>query len=330
MPEITVLTERDLREHIKLDMGVVLSVGQALSSLARDDVVMPPILHLAIAEHNGEIDVKTAYVPGIDSIAVKISPGFFDNPKLGLPSLNGLMVLFSARTGTLEALLLDNGYLTDIRTAAAGAVAAQRLAREDASSAGILGGGAQGYLQLEALTLVRPIRQARIWARRPEQAEDIARRANETLGLEATAVGEPEQAVTGSDVVVTATPSREPLVRAAWLSPGQHLTAMGSDADYKNELEPAVVARADLYACDRVAQCLLLGELHHAVAAGKVDPDTRPVELAEILSDRAPGRGSDTDITVADLTGTGDQDTGIGTLAYNRCRAAGLGSTFES
>ena len=131
---------------------------------------MPPIMRLDIIENNGEIDVKTAYIPGVESLAIKISPGFFDNPSLGLPSVNGLMVLFSTRTGMVEALLLDNGYLTDIRTAAAGAVAAKYLARADSHSAAILGAGSQAELQLEALTLVRDIESATLWARDADKA----------------------------------------------------------------------------------------------------------------------------------------------------------------
>ena len=121
MPDVVILTERDLRGCVALDLAVVDAIEDGFRALATRPVAMPPILRLDIPEHNGEVDVKTAYVPGLDSFAIKVSPGFFDNPKLGLPSLNGLMILFSARTGLVEALLLDNGYLTDIRTAAAGA-----------------------------------------------------------------------------------------------------------------------------------------------------------------------------------------------------------------
>ncbi len=330
MSSILLLTEQDLRRQVWLDLAVVDCVEQALASLARDDVVMPPILHLAIAQHNGEVDVKTAYVPGIDSFAIKISPGFFDNPKLGLPSLNGLMVLFSARTGLVEAILLDNGYLTDVRTAAAGSVAAKWLARERASSAGILGAGTQARLQLKALTLVRPIEQAKIWARSLEQAQAAARELSDELDINVQAVDHVRQAVEGSDIVVTTTPSREPLLQVEWLSPGQHVTAMGSDADYKNELAPLVLARADRYVCDRVSQCATMGELHHALAAGAVDADAAWPELAQVITGAVPGRVDNDDITVADLTGTGVQDTAIATLAHAKCVAAGAGRAFES
>ena len=160
MPTINILTEDELRKVVHLDLDAVDCVESAFASLARGGVVMPPILSMAIPDYNGEVDVKTAYVPGIESFAIKMSPGFFDNPKIGLPSTSGLMILLSARTGTLEALLLDNGYLTDVRTAAAGAVAAKYLAPENANTACILGAGMQAKLQLQALCLVRPIEKA--------------------------------------------------------------------------------------------------------------------------------------------------------------------------
>ncbi len=330
MPRISVLTEAVLREAVRLDAEAVACIEQAFAALATQEVVMPPILRLDIHAHNGEVDVKTAYVPGVDSFAIKISPGFFDNPKLGLPSVNGLMVLFSARTGLVEALLLDNGYLTDVRTAAAGAVAAKYLARAGASSAGIVGAGVQARLQLEALTLVRPLERAVIWGRRPEAAQAAARELTEALGIPVTAVASVREAVAEADIVVTATPSREPLVVAEWLSPGQHITAMGSDAGHKNELAPAVLARANRYVCDRRAQCELLGELHHAIDAGAVDAAMACTELGEVVAGRAPGRSDDAEITVCDLTGTGVQDTAIATLAYARARAAGAGIPIDT
>src|SRR5439155_19900968 len=125
MSRTTILTEAELRKIVTLDLDAVACVENAFRALATLPVAMPPILRLDIPEHRGEVDVKTAYVPGIDGFAIKISPGFFDNPKLGLPSVNGMMVLLSSKTGLVEALLLDNGYLTDVRTAAAGAVAAK-------------------------------------------------------------------------------------------------------------------------------------------------------------------------------------------------------------
>ncbi|MEX0970392.1 MAG: ectoine utilization protein EutC [Paracoccaceae bacterium] len=330
MPTICLLTEVDLRRAVPLDLTAIDCVSDAFAALATRKVVMPPVLSMAIPDHNGEIDVKTAYVPGLPSFAVKMSPGFFDNPKLGLPSTSGLMVLFSAQTGTLEALLLDNGYLTDIRTAAAGAVAAQQLARKGAKSAGILGAGMQARLQLKALALVRPIESARIWARRPNAATAAAQELQRDLGITVTAVLHPADAVLDADVVITTTPSRDPLLKAEWLRAGQHVTAMGSDQHDKSELYPDCLTRATLYVADSAAQTRKLGELRAAIAAGLVAQDAEISELGQVVAGRAQGRRTESDITIADLTGMGVQDTAIATLARQRAKSLGAGTDFKS
>lgn len=329
MSRIRILTEADLQKIIRLDVAVVDCVEQAFAALATQSVAMPPIMRLDIPEFRGEVDMKTAYVPGFDSFAIKVSPGFFDNPKLGLPSLNGLMILLSARTGLVEALLLDNGYLTDLRTAAAGAVAARHLAREDASNVTIFGAGMQAKLQLEALMLVRPITSARIWARDHMKAQNLAEDFARRFNIEVKAIAEPHQAVKGADIIVTTTPAEKPILRAEWLEKGQHLTAMGSDAEHKNEIDPAVFECAT-YIADRLTQTRILGELHHAIAAGFIKNDTVFAELGAVIVGKATGRKNADTITFADLTGTGVQDTAIANLAFNRAKDAECGQIIEN
>jgi ornithine cyclodeaminase len=324
---ITIMTEAELRQCVELHLEIIDAIADAFTALAAGRVVMPPILHMVLPEAHGEVDVKTAYVSGLPSFALKISPGFFDNPKLGLPSVSGMMMLLSASTGRLEALHLDNGYLTDVRTAAAGAVAARHLARADAHTAGVIGAGVQARLQMAALAKVRPIERILVWARDGPKAdacaEDLARR----LDVDALAVSSAERLVLEADVVVTATPARAPLVVADWLHPGLHVTAIGADAPGKNELHPAVLERADLVVCDSRAQCARLGELHHALDHG-IDPPT--VELGEITGGTKPGRTQPDQITICDLTGTGVQDTAIALLAYRKATARGFGTTIEN
>jgi ornithine cyclodeaminase len=330
MPDVTILTEKELRKLVPLDADAVSVVEEAFRALAGGAVVMPPILRLDIKEANGEVDVKTAYVPGLESFAIKVSPGFFDNPKIGLPSVNGLMMLLSARTGLLEAALLDNGYLTDVRTAAAGAVAAKHLSREDSETVAIFGAGVQARLQLEALLLVRAIRRARIWARDAAKAEAAAAHLAKRLGIEVEARADPEKAVAEADIVVTTTPATSPVLQADWIRPGQHVTAMGSDAEHKNEIDPRLVGKADRYIADRLSQTRILGELHHAIAAGLVDAEADFPELGAVIAGKAHGRVGAEDITFADLTGTGVQDTAIATLARRRAIEVGAGQTFSS
>ncbi|CAN7690220.1 ectoine utilization protein EutC [Rhizobium sp. LjRoot98] len=330
MSRMIILTEADLRAVVKLDMDAIACVEDAFRALATKEVVMPPILRLDIPEHRGEVDVKTAYVPGLDGFAIKISPGFFNNPAIGLPSTNGMMVLLSATTGLVQALLLDNGYLTDVRTAAAGAVAAKHLSRPDARIATIFGAGMQARLQLQALTMVRPIHEARIWARDVAKAEMTAIDLTRSLGISVVAAVDSQRAIAGADIVVTTTPSETPILKAEWLEPGQHVTAMGSDAEHKNEIEPAAIAKASLYVADRLAQTRRLGELHHAIRTGAVAPNADFPELGQIVAGEKLGRTAPNQITIADLTGTGIQDTAIATLALARAGLAGAGTPFES
>jgi ornithine cyclodeaminase len=330
MPDIKILTEGELRDLVALDADAVDCVEQGFSTLAGGNVVMPPIMTLLVPDHNGEVCVKTAYVPGIDSFAMKMSPGFFDNPKLGLPSTSGLMVLFASTTGQLEALLLDNGYLTDVRTAAAGAVSARHLAREDATRVCVIGAGVQAQLQIKALMLVRGINSAMIWARDIAKAEAAAASLRHELGIEVSANEDIAEAVSSADIIVTTTPSSEPLVMANWLQPGQLVIAMGSDQEHKVELDPECFAKATLYVPDSQSQCAVKGELRSALAARVVSADQSFSELGDITAGKAVGRQSNSDIIIADLTGTGVQDTAIATLARQRAEAAGKGATFNS
>lgn len=137
-----------------------------------------------------------------------------------------------------------------------------------------------------------------------------------------------EQAVRGADLVITATPSREPLVRTEWIARGAHVTAVGSDGPDKQELHVDVLARANIVVADRLSQCLRLGEIHHAVEAGALAPE-RVVELGDIVLGRASGRTDDRAITVCDLTGVGVQDAAVASLVLERARELGLGAELD-
>ncbi|HYS66704.1 MAG TPA: cyclodeaminase [Paraburkholderia sp.] len=329
MTSITLLGEAQLRELVPLDRAAIDQVESAFLALATEAVAMPPILRLDLPEHNGEVDVKTAYLPRFDSFAIKVSPGFFNNPALGLPSLNGLMLVLSAKTGLTEAVLLDNGYLTAVRTAAAGAVAARWLAKQHTPQVAVLGAGEQARLQLQALMLVRHVERVRVWARNPANAQRFAEEMTASLGVPCEVARDVHHALAEADVAITTTPSRTPLIEAAHLHSGLHVTAMGSDAEHKNEIAPAALAAAR-YICDRAQQTRVLGELHHALNAGTMRADAAVTELGQVIAEQAVGRADDSDVTICDLTGTGAQDTAIAALALQRARAAGAGTIFRN
>jgi len=327
--DMKILTEAELRQVVHLDLAAIDCVEKAFGLLATGKVIMPPVLSMALKDANAEVDVKTAYLPGFDGFAIKVSPGFFDNPSIGLPSLNGLMILFSAKTGLVEAVFLDNGYLTDVRTAAAGAVAARHLAPREVRVAGVMGTGVQARLQLQAAHLVRPFKKALVWGRDLEKANAAAADLCESLGIPVEAVDDPARLVEQCQLVVTTTPAKEPILSADWLHPGLHITAMGSDQDDKNEIDPVALCAADLVVCDRISQCELLGELRSARASGAIRDRDLIIELGDVVSRSHDGRQRDDDITFCDLTGTGVQDTAIATFARHRLEETDIGTTIS-
>ena len=328
MDDILILNEVELRKEVTIGLDAIDVIEHAFAALAGDGVVMPPVLSMDFAEANGEVDVKTAYIPGSDSFAIKVSPGFFDNPRLGLPSLNGLMVVLSAKTGLVEAVLLDNGYLTNVRTAAAGAVAARHLACKTITTAGVIGAGVQARLQLRAAHYVRPFEQVLLWSPDDGLNEEAALWIGRETGANIKIAAGAEEVVRGSQLVVTTTPARSPVLKADWLHPGLHITCMGSDQHGKNEIDPKALDVADLYVCDRVSQCVAMGELRSAREAGYL-ANTDPPELGHVVTGEAVGRRSVDDITICDLTGTGAQDTAIANFALGRLRSAGVGTRFK-
>jgi len=240
------------------------------------------------------------------------------------------MMLISAQTGIPQALLLDNGYLTEVRTAAAGAIAANYLSRENIETVGVIGAGSQARFQVRALKLVRDFKRVLVYARSADRARKYAEDMSAELGIEVQAVDSAEAVVRNSDTVITTTPAKEPVIKAEWLHPGLHITAMGSDAEHKQELEPEVLVRADKLVCDTKAQCARLGELHHALNLGALTQDSSIIELGQLTSKELAGRENDEQITVCDLTGTGVQDTAIALFAYNEMVKRNLGLNVEN
>lgn len=311
-----------------MDEEALAAIERAFTWLEEGRATMPPIMHLSLADRNGDVDIKSAYVRGLPSFAVKIASGFFDNPKRGLPSSSGMMVVMDAETGFCSAVLLDNGYLTDLRTGLAGAVAARHLAPADVATVGVIGTGAQARYQIECLRLVRGFHRLVVFGRDAVRRDAYIAEMAGRLGIEALACDSIESLIGQCDLVVTTTRSRSPLIHADWLRPGQHITAMGSDLSGKQELEAAALERADLVVCDRRTQCAAMGELQHAIREGLMDADV-PIELGAITSGSRAGRSRKEDITVCDLTGTGVQDTAIASLAVQRAAELGLGTKVE-
>jgi ornithine cyclodeaminase len=271
---------------------------------------VPAVINLEIASAPGEFHIKTAYIEGIPHVAVKVASGFYGNTAKGLPSGSGMMALFDAATGLPAALLLDNGFLTDLRTGAAGAVAADYLARRHIETVGVIGSGVQARYQVRCLRVVREFRRISAWSPTRERLEAYCAEMR-AEGFDAVPTASAEEVCRHADVILTTTPARNAIVKADWLPSGIHVTAVGSDSPGKRELDAACLDRADMVVVDRYGQCAAFGELKHALDAAMLTRHDVHAELGEIVAGRKPGRSSDDQITIADLTGVGFQDTAI-------------------
>lgn len=319
-----ILKKNEIEKYVLLSRELIPIIEQAFISLSKGETTMPPIMRIDIEKFHGESDVKAAYINELDSFAIKIASGFFDNPKLGLPSSNGLMVLLDSQTGVIKAVLLDEGYLTDTRTAIAGAIASKYLSNQDSNSVGIVGAGIQARLQLQALMLVRDIKKVTVWARDLKKADEFKDNFKD-LNLEFNIANSCKDLAAVSEIIVTTTPSRKPLLKFEWIKKGTHITAMGSDAEQKNELDPAMINLCDKYIPDNQSQTSILGELNHAIKQNIISPDKKFHDLGSIIINPSLGRNNKEAITICDLTGTGVQDTAIARFTYNVCKKNNLG-----
>jgi ornithine cyclodeaminase len=315
---IPIFHENALRAAITPERAVAV-VRDAFRADGEGRTNVPAVINLDIRAARGEFHIKTAHIEGVPHIGVKIASGFYDNPSKGLPSGSGLIALFDADTGLPAALLLDNGFLTDVRTGAAGAVAADYLARREITTVGVVGSGVQARHQVRCLRVVRSFARIVAWSPTRDRLEAYcAEMAMD--GYETAAAGNIEEVCAAADVLITATPAGEGLVKPDWLREGVQVTAVGSDAPGKQELDPGCLDRADLIVVDRYGQCAAFGELKHALAAALLTRLDVHAELGEIVAGRKPGRTSDAQITIADLTGVGFQDTAIASAAFEALR----------
>ncbi|MCX7975009.1 MAG: ornithine cyclodeaminase family protein [Candidatus Aminicenantes bacterium] len=327
--KVLCLFEEEIKSLLSLKEAII-AVEKSFAAFNSGKAILPGVINLDLSQNQGEVHVKGAYLEGDDLYIIKIASGFYLNPSLGLPVGNGLILAFSAKTGNLEALLFDRGYLTEIRTAAAGAVAAKYLSRSSLERVAIIGSGTQARFQLKALALVRSFSQVAVWSRQPENVnrylEEMKIAFPATRFMAATS---PEKAIKDADLIITATPSRNPIVRAEWLVPGVHITAVGSDGPEKQELFPEVLIRADLIYADSIKQASFLGEIHHALKNGLIDEHKITGEIGEIILGQKPARTSENQITIADLTGLGVQDAAVSTLVLEKAAKAGVGHYLE-
>jgi len=299
-----------------IDIPQLIEAIEAGFVLYSDDkVVVPPVGFLHFDQPPGDVHIKYGFVKDDDVYVLKMASGFYNNAELGLSVADGLILVFSQQTGHLKLILLDECWLTDMRTAAAGAVAAKHLAAENVHHIGIVGTGVQARMQLELLKGVVDCQSCLIWGRDANKVqgmiEDLkAREAIQDWGPELKAATHIDELVSECNLIVTTTSAREALIRADQVNKGTHITAMGSDDHGKQELEAELLARADRVVADSISQCVDHGECFHAVKDNKIEEGSI-LELGNVIKNPELGRTSEDQITVADLTGVAIQDIQI-------------------
>ncbi|OKI49375.1 ornithine cyclodeaminase family protein [Streptomyces sp. MJM1172] len=299
--------ERAVTTQLVLD-----TVRDALIAHAEGRTSVPPPLHMAFPEADGDCHVKAGRITGAADFTVKIATGFYGNPVLGLPSNHGLVCVVSARTGQMRALLDDRGLLTAWRTAAAGALITHAMARPDATTLAVFGTGEQARLQATWLAELRTIGTVLVHGRSPHKANALCEQLH-ARGLDARPAAPQEAAA--ADMVITTTPATSPVLDATHVREGAHVTGIGTDMPHKNELPPALFHRARLIATDDHTQCLDHGDFGHAVRAGATgqNSDTAAGELLKGPVDRPESA-----ITLADLTGVGALDAALASAVLDQ------------
>ena len=292
------------------------SMEEGFVAYSQGKTIIPPVGELIFEEPPGETHIKYGAIKGNDYYVIKIASGFYENFKLNLPSYEGLMLLFSQKTGHLLCILLDECFLTHVRTAAAGAVVAKYMAPKEISAIGVFGAGVQGRMQVEYLRSMTDCNEVYVWGINNEEL-DSYKKDMEGGGYTVHTTRDAGEIAARCNLIIMATPSKEPLLTAERIRPGTHITAMGSDTPEKQELDPEILARADIVVVDSTSQCCLRGEAFQAMEAGVfLKEDMR--ELGAVISDPNLHRQTDEQITVADLTGVAIQDIQIAKAVYQR------------
>jgi ornithine cyclodeaminase len=308
----TIINRKEIKSIVKT-LDVITAMEEGFIQYSNGNTVVPPIGELIFDNPPGDVHIKYGYIKNDDYYVIKIASGFYENPQIGLPSGHGLMLLFNQKTGQLEAILLDKGYLTDIRTAAAGALAAKYFAPKILKAIGIIGTGIQAKLQLQFLQKNHTCKTVWLWGRNEENAKKLKLELGENFNV--NIVSTPSEVAQNCNLIVTTTPSENTLLKAEDIYPGTHITAVGSDTSDKQELESKILQMADLVIADSIPQSKSRGEIFQAVKANSIS-EKKVMELGNAIQNQTLCRINDEQISVVDLTGVAVQDIMIAKAVY--------------
>ncbi|TFG92558.1 MAG: ornithine cyclodeaminase family protein [Candidatus Atribacteria bacterium] len=309
-----ILSLPTIKEYL-LSADLIPLIEQGFVALSSGQAIVPPVGEILFDNPKGETHIKYGYIKHQAYYIVKIASGFYENPKIGIKSSQGVMLLFSQQTGELLAVLLDEGYLTDIRTVIASMITLKYLAPKKVECVGIIGTGIQAQLQLEFLNQVCNCTNIMVWGRNKEKTLVFKEKFKNTkFSIEIASTI--DELAENCSVIITTTPSIEPLLEAGQIKAGTHITAIGSDTSEKVELSSEVLKKADLVVSDSIAQSHTRGEVFQARKNNCLD-ESKLIELGNLIQNPNLGRSNEHQITVADLTGVAVQDIMIATAIFN-------------
>ena len=323
------LTEKDIKQLLSMN-EIMEAVESAFKEKGLRHVQMPPKLYIFYTKYKGDMRAMPSYLEELDVSAVKVVNVHPDNrTKYNLPTVMATIILIDPKNGAPIAIM-GGTWITDMRTGAAGGVAAKYLARKDVKIVGLVGAGAQAKTQLMALlSLYGKLKEVRVWSRTKETRDSFMAEMEQTRGVaKMISTDNVKKAVEGADIVVTITPSREPMVSNEWVTPGMHFTCIGADAPGKEELDPRILTRAKIVV-DDWEQASHSGEINVPLTKGIITPKNVWAEIGEIVAGLKPSRTSDDEITLFTSTGLAIQDAVTAKLAYKKALAKGIGQFVE-
>ncbi len=323
MAKLLFLSRGSLESLLELRQ-VIEVVEQGFLFLHRGEALAYPVVREFLEKYEGIFGIKSGYVKSRDYLGFKAGGYWKDNPQIGIPGHQSLIVLFDPKTGVPQAVM-DGNFITIIRTGAVGAIASKYLARRDSEIAAIIGCGTQGRIQLEALRVNFELRDVRCYDSVQQSAEVYAREMSTPHSL-VSPVLQPEEAVKGADVVVTTTPSTKPAISDGWISQGTHISAMGADTKGKQEIDTRLYQKCKVVV-DDLKQCSVLGETQHNLDF--IQNRGIHAQLGEIVSGEKRGRESDDEITLFDATGIAFQDLVTAGLAFRLAQEKKMGTWVD-
>lgn len=299
----------DQIKNVLQGIDIFSAIEKGFAAYTKGDAIVPPVGELLFKNPPGDVHIKYGYILGDEYYLIKVASGFYENSKLNLSSSSGLMLLFSQKTGILCGILLDEGYLTDLRTAMAGAIVAKYLAPHTVNKIGIIGTGIQAKLQLHYLKNIINCRDVVVFGRNDcnllKFKVDMEKNGFQIVTTKIVA-----EVTSSCNLIVTTTPATSPILFAEQIKKGTHITAVGADTPHKQELNEDIFKIADVVVADSIRQCIERGDIAHAIHK-KIIEVNKIIELGSIILEINDGRTSDEQITVADLTGLAVQDIQI-------------------